>query len=143
MTTCEQVRECSRCGYSDIRFHHTWDAWKEESPSSDRLIRFCRKCRDGREIKNPSPIVCIPTDDIGWSLMAAAQIRSYTPSTHDDQGLMTSAQLLVMSQQHHGCKMQIGHRPNSPTRNYEYFSWEWNEDNNEYDVVRWNGSYWA
>jgi hypothetical protein len=140
--SCEQSRECSRCSLVESRLRHAWDVWKEEYPGSDRLVRFCRRCVTGRQQKEPGPIYCIPTADMGWGLLCAAQIQNHTPRTEDPGHLLLSAQSLVYATQDHGCELQIGHVPSNPSSRFTYFAWDWNEDADKYDVLRWQDGYW-
>jgi hypothetical protein len=139
---CDQTRECSRCHERETRLRHLWGVWQQESPASDRLVRFCRRCVTGREVKDPGPIYCVPTIDIGWHLLCVAQIRNITPLQEDPGWLMTAAKSLVLSTERHGCKLQTGHAPRNPSSDYDYFTWEWNDDKKQYDILRWDRGHW-
>jgi hypothetical protein len=48
--SCNQIRECSRCGVNEKRNQHRWNGVIEfESPSSCAVATFCKRCGEKRD----------------------------------------------------------------------------------------------
>jgi hypothetical protein len=141
--SCEQLRKCPRCADEERRTTHLWGAWQNESPASETLVRFCRRCAEGKEIQEPRPIICMPKEDIGFHFVTVSQMQSLAPSWRDDSMLLGMAQAIELSQRQHGCRIEIGHRPGSGSADYSYLAWDWDDSAGKYAVVRWDGRKWT
>ena len=139
---CDQLRKCPRCGIEEKRVRHVWDVWQNEAPDSDLLVRFCRRCTE-RQIRYPRTIVCMPNKDIGYHGLCIMQMNQIAPLRQNDSDLASRAQMVELSRQENGCRLEIGHRPASPRQDFDYLSWDWDDSKNRYAVVKWDGRAWV
>jgi hypothetical protein len=133
--SCEERMTCGNCGETQSREIHAWGVWENESPGSDRLIRFCRRCAVASPVKDPVPIICAAEDDD----RIVRNMRLYCPLFRDAARLRKVAASLGESRD---IQVEIGHQPRSPRSGRKYLTWGWNTSRDHYDILIWDGEDW-
>jgi len=139
--SCEERKICQHCGRHQSREVHAWGVWERESPGSDRIIRFCRRCLKPGEIKEPMPIISLPwycTKETEKYVIDRMQSSAW--HTGDVNNLWLPTESYAKGRD---IGLEVGFRPSAPRGNCKYFTWSWDSDEREYVVLVWRGQDWA
>jgi len=139
---CDQARHCQKGHHPEFRVRHIWGPWQLESPRSDSLVRFCRRCPNGRQIKHSYVVLRVPHQELTNTFLVSSQMGNMMPSRQVENGMLkVIASMIIQPYEKAGGGIEIGHRP-SGAEGYAYLSWEWRDDQNAYSVVSWYGDQW-
>lgn len=142
---CEEKRICNHCQDTEERsVPHQWGVWQRESPVSDTLVRFCRWCAEGREIKEPYVILRVPKTDLANSIVASNQMDLFAPRLRASNASLRTVANFVMTYDYrqHGGGVEDGFRPQQADDRFSYLTWEWDEHKDAYRILLWDGNEW-